>query len=97
MPLIHLAGTGAVHFDEGEFFARAVMVPLVWASIVVGIKGDLLQLAVLKGVPLFGLPVAIGVNLGAQQRFPRAVEQTLFHVTVTVTVNTTRSTCLWTV
>jgi len=66
VPLIHLAGSGAVHFDQGKFPARAVMVPLVGASIVVGIKGDLLQLAVLKGVPLLGLPVAIGVNLGTQ-------------------------------
>jgi hypothetical protein len=37
---------------------------------VVGIKGDLLQLTVLKGVPLFGLPVAIGVHLGTQRVFP---------------------------
>src|SRR5262245_10016550 len=75
VPLIHLAGSGAVYLDKGEVSARAVVMPLVGASIVVGIKGDLLQLAVMKGVPLFWLPVALGVHLATQQRFPRAIEQ----------------------
>jgi hypothetical protein len=66
MPLIHLAGSGAVHFDEDEFPTWPVVMPLVWTSVVVGIEGDLLQLTVLKGVLLFGLSVAIGVHLAAQ-------------------------------
>ena len=41
----------------------------------------------MKGVPLFALPVAIGVHLATQQRFPRAIEQTFSHPTIAITVN----------
>jgi len=64
VPLIHSIGT--VYLDEGQFATRVIVVPLVRASIVVGIKGDLPQLAVLKSVPLFELPIPISVHLGAQ-------------------------------
>src|SRR5262245_576899 len=87
VPLIDFAGSGAIHFDEVDPATRLIVVPLVWPSITVGIECDLLQLTTLERMPLFRLPIAIGVDLGAQQRFPWAVEQPLLQVPVAIAVN----------